>query len=50
MDLHTVPTLGMAFRMAFDLGLNLDGANLHLSQREQQIRRNVLSTCVIFDR
>lgn len=42
-------SLGMACRLVFDLGLNLDTAQLDLSKQEVQIRQMVLGACMIYD-
>lgn len=41
---------GMAMRLCYDLGLHLDGRNAGLSQREMDVRRVALLSCVIYDR
>ena len=41
---------GMACRLSFDLGLNLDTAEVGLSDQEVQIRHMVLWACVIYDK
>ena len=42
--------LGMACRLCFDLGLNLDWTQMGLSDREVQIRHMVLWACVVYDK
>ncbi|KAM3421530.1 hypothetical protein BST61_g1919 [Cercospora zeina] len=41
---------GMAMRLCYDLGLQLDSRNTGLSQREMDVRRMTLWACVIYDR
>lgn len=41
---------GMAMRLCYDLGLQLDSSQAGLSQRELDIRRMTLWACVIYDR
>ena len=41
---------GMAMRLCYDLGLQLDSRNAGLPQREMDIRRMTLWACVIYDR
>ncbi|GIZ37302.1 hypothetical protein CKM354_000075200 [Cercospora kikuchii] len=41
---------GMAMRLCYDLGLQLDSRNTGLSQRELDVRRITLWACVIYDR
>ncbi|KAK5455001.1 hypothetical protein LTS15_005721 [Exophiala xenobiotica] len=41
---------GVAFRYAFDLGLNLDYSTLNLTQREREFRKFVLRACTAFDK
>lgn len=41
---------GMAMRLCYDLGLQLDSRNASLSQREVEIRKLTLWACVIYDR
>lgn len=41
---------GMAMRLCYDIGLQLDSRNAGLSQRETDIRRMTLWACVIYDR
>lgn len=42
--------LGMATRLCFDLGLNIDCSGLGLPEKEVQIRSMVLWACVTHDR
>ena len=42
--------LGMACRLGFDLGLNLDTTQLGLTEREVQIRHMVLWACAVYDK
>jgi hypothetical protein len=41
---------GMAMRLSFDLGLQLDSRNAGFSQQEMDVRRMTLWACVIYDR
>ncbi|KAI5360831.1 hypothetical protein Slin15195_G087470 [Septoria linicola] len=41
---------GMAMRLCYDLGLQLDSRSAGLSQREMDVRRTTLWACVIYDR
>lgn len=41
---------GMAMRLCYDLGLQLDSRSAGLSERENEIRRVTLWACVIYDR
>ena len=40
---------GMAFRLLFDVGLHVDPSELHLTDREVQIRHMVLWACIMND-
>jgi hypothetical protein len=42
--------LGMACRLGFDLGLNLDTSQLGLTEQEVQIRHMVLWACAVYDK
>ncbi|EXJ72887.1 uncharacterized protein A1O5_04035 [Cladophialophora psammophila CBS 110553] len=42
--------VGVAFRYAFDLGLNLDCSRLNLPERERKFREFVLRACTAFDK
>jgi len=41
---------GMAFRLAFDLGLDLDCSALNLSSSERQARHHALQKCIAYDK
>ena len=41
--------LGMACRLALDIGLNLDCTQLDIPKEEAQIRHMVLFACVVYD-
>ncbi|UJO20377.1 Nitrogen assimilation transcription factor nirA [Fulvia fulva] len=41
---------GIAIRLCYDLGLQMDSRNAGLSQREVDIRRMTLWACVVYDR
>jgi hypothetical protein len=41
---------GMACRLGFDLGLNLDTTQLGLTEQEVQIRHMVLWACAVYDK
>lgn len=41
---------GMAMRLCYDIGLQLDSRQVGLSQREMDIRRMTLWACVVYDR
>ena len=41
---------GMSFRMAFDLGLNIDSGNLNLSEHDIDARRITFWGCFLFDK
>ncbi|KAF2462823.1 uncharacterized protein BDR25DRAFT_386050, partial [Lindgomyces ingoldianus] len=40
---------GMAFRLLFDVGLHVDPSEIHLTEREVQIRHMVLWACILND-
>lgn len=45
-----ISLIGIAFRFAIDIGLNLDCSTLNLSKREREFRSYVLRACTAFDR
>ncbi|KAK0625518.1 fungal-specific transcription factor domain-containing protein, partial [Bombardia bombarda] len=41
---------GMAIRLAFDIGLHVKCSSPMITEKERQIRRQVMTACVMFDR
>ena len=41
---------GMAVRLAFDIGLHVNSTGAEFSETERQVRRQVMTACVLFDR
>ncbi|KIX98584.1 uncharacterized protein Z520_05885 [Fonsecaea multimorphosa CBS 102226] len=49
-DVGGLYAAGIACRLAFDYGLNLEHSQLGLSQAEIQSRRRLLRSCILYDR